>query len=173
MLENAAPFKIELSAVYLVAVRTGPRLGELLALVWTDIHFDNRTVEVSKSNDHRLKKIEPTKSRKRRTLDLTPVAVDALPKLRPRPKVAKISGAVFTNARGEKLHYLYLHRKLKEIGSRPIRFHDLRHTYATLRIAKGDNIVDVSKQLGHHASGSRSTSTPIGCRESIKARWTN
>ena len=32
-----------------------------------------------------------------------------------------------------------------------IRIHDLRHTYATLRISKGDNIADVSKQLGHHS----------------------
>jgi integrase len=31
------------------------------------------------------------------------------------------------------------------------RQHDLRHTYATLRIAKGDNILDVSRQLGHHS----------------------
>ena len=30
-----------------------------------------------------------------------------------------------------------------------MRIHDLRHTYATLRLAKGDNIIDVSKQLGH------------------------
>ena len=32
-----------------------------------------------------------------------------------------------------------------------IRAHDLRHTYATLRIMKGDNLKDVSKQLGHHS----------------------
>jgi len=32
-----------------------------------------------------------------------------------------------------------------------IRIHDLRHTYATIRIAKGDNIGDVSNQLGHHS----------------------
>jgi integrase len=153
MLENAARLKIELSTVYLVAVRTGLRLGELLALAWTDIDFDNRTVEVSKSFDHRLKRIGPTKNRKSRTVDLTPATIEALRKLRTRRKVASISGAVFTNTEGERLHYLYLSRKLKEIAPRPIRFHDLRHTYATLRIAKGDNIVDVSKQLGHHAVG--------------------
>jgi len=34
---------------------------------------------------------------------------------------------------------------------RKIRIHDLRHTYATLRISKGDNIADVSAQLGHHS----------------------
>ncbi len=40
---------------------------------------------------------------------------------------------------------------LEKAGLRRIRTHDLRHTYATLRIAKGDNIADVSKQLGHHS----------------------
>jgi len=34
-----------------------------------------------------------------------------------------------------------------------VRFHDLRHTYATLRVAKGDSIVDISNQLGHHDLG--------------------
>ena len=40
---------------------------------------------------------------------------------------------------------------LQKAGLRQIRIHDLRHTYATLRLSKGDNIVDVSKQLGHHS----------------------
>lgn len=43
------------------------------------------------------------------------------------------------------------HNCLEKAELRRIRIHDLRHTYATLRISKGDNIADVSKQLGHHA----------------------
>ena len=39
------------------------------------------------------------------------------------------------------------------MAPRRVRFHDLRHTYATLRVAKGDNIVDISNQLGHHDPG--------------------
>jgi hypothetical protein len=39
------------------------------------------------------------------------------------------------------------------VAPRRVRFHDLRHTYATLRVAKGDNIVDISSQLGHHDPG--------------------
>jgi integrase len=39
----------------------------------------------------------------------------------------------------------------QKAGLRKIRVHDLRHTYATLRITKGDNVADVSKQLGHHS----------------------
>jgi integrase len=40
---------------------------------------------------------------------------------------------------------------LEKAGLRKIRIHDLRHTYATLRVGKGDNIADVSGQLGHHS----------------------
>jgi integrase len=43
------------------------------------------------------------------------------------------------------------YKALKKAGLRRIRVHDLRHSYATLRISKGDNIADVSKQLGHHS----------------------
>ena len=39
-------------------------------------------------------------------------------------------------------------KALKKAGIRRIRIHDLRHTYATLRLSKGDNIVDVANQLG-------------------------
>jgi integrase len=43
------------------------------------------------------------------------------------------------------------YKTLEKAKLRRIRIHDLRHTYATLRISKGDNILDVSKQLGHHS----------------------
>jgi integrase len=44
----------------------------------------------------------------------------------------------------------FMHKALEKAELRRIRIHDLRHTYATLRIAKGDSIADVSNQLGHH-----------------------
>ncbi len=149
MLEKAAELKIELSTACLVAVRTGIRLGELLALVWSDIDWNKRTVDVNKTYDYRLKKIRLPKNKKTRTVDLTPATVEALRKLRQQRKVVSIAGLVFVNGKGKRLIYNYLQRKVKEVSPRPIRFHDLRHTYATSRIAKGDNIVDVSKQLGH------------------------
>ena len=132
-----------------MAVRTGIRLGELLALEWSDIDWNKRIIEVSKTYDYRLKKTRLPKNKKTRTVDLTPATVEALQNLRNQLRVVSIAGLVFVNGKGKRLIYNYLQRKLKEVSPRPIRFHDLRHTYATLRIAKGDNIVDVSKQLGH------------------------
>jgi len=64
---------------------------------------------------------------------------------------------VFTNEEGKIIDVSNWRRRvfkkvLKKAGLREIRIHDMRHTYATLRISKGDNITDVSKQLGHHSA---------------------
>jgi len=42
-------------------------------------------------------------------------------------------------------------KALEKAKLKQIRFHDLRHTYASLRVAKGDNLQDVSKQSEHHS----------------------
>jgi integrase len=63
---------------------------------------------------------------------------------------------VFTNDSGNPVDKDNWRRRvfskaLEKAELRKIRIHDLRHTYATLRISKGDNIADVSNQLGHHS----------------------
>jgi integrase len=63
---------------------------------------------------------------------------------------------VFTNEKGRAIDKDNWRRRvfakaLTKAKLRAIRIHDLRHTYATLRISKGDNIADVSNQLGHHS----------------------
>jgi len=149
MLENASKLPIEIYTFLLLAVRTGLRAGELLGLEWSDVDFDNRFVEVSKSYSRNTKKIGSTKNKKTRKVDLTPAAAEALRKLQREKKVLGMR-AVFSGAKGERLDDRRIAEKLKEVAPRSIRLHDLRHTYATLRIAKGDNILDVSRQLGHH-----------------------
>lgn len=63
---------------------------------------------------------------------------------------------VFTNSKGNPVdkdswRRRVFNKALKKAGLRRIRIHDLRHTYATLRISAGHNIADVSGQLGHHS----------------------
>ena len=64
-----------------------------------------------------------------------------------------VSEWVFTNTRGQMLSRTVienaLNRCLKEVKLRRIRIHDLRHTYATIRLLRGHNVGDVSYQLGH------------------------
>ena len=63
---------------------------------------------------------------------------------------------VFTNGNGQIIDKDNWRRRvfkkaLEKAEVKTIRIHDLRHTYATLRISKGDNVADVSNQLGHHS----------------------
>lgn len=110
-------------------------------------------VEVTKSWDYKRKRMQPPKNNKPRKVDLTPMVVDTLKRLRTESKIVSLQGAIFVDSKGSRLTQKAVYEALQEVAPRPVRFHDLRHTYATLRIAKGDNIVDVSNQLGHHDPG--------------------
>lgn len=151
LLEEARDSRdFRLYALFLLAVRSGLRIGEILALKWSDVDFEARTVEVNKSWDYSRKTMGPPKNGKPRKVDLTPMVIDALKQIRTYSKVISLDATIFTDEKGKRLGYYSIYGALREIASRPIRIHDLRHTYATLRIAKGDNILEVSKQLGHH-----------------------
>ena len=63
--------------------------------------------------------------------------------------VFKSSGGELINLNNWRKRIFY--KAIEKAEIRSIRIHDLRHTYATLRINKGDNIADVSNQLGHHS----------------------
>ncbi len=151
-LENAAALPIAPYTLFLVAVRTGLRVSELSALRWADIDLENCFLEVNRSYYHRTKTYGPPKNKKTRKVDLTPATVEALRTLQAQRKVVNIGGddLVFADNSGGPLGYFYLRNAIKGIAPKSIRIHSLRHTYATLRIAKGDNLLDVSRQLGHH-----------------------
>jgi integrase len=144
-----------LVTLYLLLVRTGMRIGEALALEWADIDFDERTAEITKTWQYHTRTIGLPKNGKDRRIDLSPMVIEALKELRKEEKIVSITGSqiIFTDWRGERLKHSVVYRTLQKVSPRPIRIHDLRHTYATLRVAKGDNIVDVSNQLGHHDPG--------------------
>lgn len=152
MLENASSLSIVYYTFLFVSARTGLRVGELLGLRWKDINFEERYLEVNRSFYHRTSTYGLPKNRKARKVDLTPATVEALRNLQAHRKLLSIQGddLVFTIT-GEPLVYSTLRKKFKTIAPRPIRIHDLRHSYATLRILKNDNLLDVSKQLGHHS----------------------
>jgi integrase len=153
-LENALKcLSFAVYTLFLVALRTGLRIGEILALEWSDIDFEERTAEISKNWNYKRKTLDSPKNDKSRKVDLTPMVVEALRKLRNSAKVVSLDGIVFADERGNRLSYYTIFDMAKRIGPRAVGIHNLRHTYATLRIAKGDNIVDVSNQLGHHDPG--------------------
>jgi integrase len=157
-----------LEALYVLAVSTGMRQGELLGLGWEDVDLEARTVRVRRTltlakGGPRL--TEPKTKGSRRCIRLTSGAVDALERHR-EPQEAEGAAAgdtwnawdlVFCTRRGTPLRRDNLHDKhwkplLRRAGLPDIRFHDLRHTCATLLLTKGVHPKIVSEMLGHSTS---------------------
>ena len=149
-----------------LAITTGLRPSEYLALKWEDIDFERGTLSVVRSLDampgggYRL---EETKTRNsRRVVKLLPGVLRALLEHRQAQQRLREEagerwneqGFVFTNAEGGPLdgHNLssrHLRRILKEAGLPQIRLYDLRHTAATLALSAGVPVKVVSEMLGH------------------------
>ena len=146
LLEKAQTLPIVLRTFILVAVRTGLRLGELLALEWTDVDFDKSTLEVNKGFDYHYKQIINTKTGTTREVRLTPQSLEGLKELHRAGICKKV---VFCDENGDSLSDKVIRRWLEVVAPKRITPHDLRHSYASLRLSKGDNVVDVSEQLGH------------------------
>jgi integrase len=154
-----------LEALYVLALTTGMRLGELLAVKWRDIDLDRLSLQVRATLQHTdegLSFFQPRTKRSRRHITLTRGAVEALQRHRARQAEERLlSGAgrhdlglVFTSTAGGPLHKSNLHFRsfkplLQAAGLPAIRFHDLRHTAATLLFLQGIHPKVVSEMLGH------------------------
>lgn len=146
-----------LFALYFLALDTGMRQGELLALRWADVDFDRGKLRVVRQRNNHSGAMVPVKTAKsRRSIDLSAETLDVL---REHRKALKREGLdvelVFPNVDGGALSpqnvrnrsYLPLQKAAGIVP--PIRFHDLRHTAATLMLAEGMSIKAVSERLGH------------------------
>ncbi len=141
------------------AVFTGLRQGELLGLLWGDLDFDAGLVHVSRQFDRSRSYSEPKTPNAIRGVVLMPSLTSLLRQHRAGASHAAPEDPVFATSGGAPMHYRNLTRRGLaaaivaagiESDSEPrLRFHDLRHTYASLLIAQGLNIVFVSRQLGH------------------------
>lgn len=132
------------------AVATGMRRGELLALSWSDIDSDKKLIRVNKSLNHG--KIEQTKTKQSNRNVCIPESLIKV--LNDWKKKAPKSNIVFCNSKGGYLDADNMARRqfkpcLKKAGVKNIRFHDLRHTYASLMIAKKMPIKFIQQQMGH------------------------
>jgi integrase len=153
-------------ALYVLSLTTGLRMGEALGLRWSDIDLDAKTLRVSRQ----LQRVrdggglvfgEP-KNASRRTVDLPQRAVEALRSHRKKQMEEQLRagsewqdyGLVFASGKGTPLdaqNIVNRHFKplLKRTGLPNIRWHDLRHTYATLLLARGVHPTYAQKSLGH------------------------
>ncbi|MDG5803258.1 site-specific integrase [Streptomyces ossamyceticus] len=154
-----------LHALYALALRTGLRKGELLGLHWEDLDLANGTASIRRS----LQRTRtgglthlPTKTlASERRIALPTDCIRSLKKHRQQQdKEREIagsawrdSGLVFTTPTGRPLDPANLTRRfrsfLSRAGLRRIRFHDLRHSTATLLLEQGVDLVVIKELLGH------------------------
>ena len=154
----------------LTAIFTGLRMGELLGLQWGDVDFYNNVIHVRRSLFWHTRKeiaelngsngsqkvlwrfITP-KSNRSRTIKMSPKLKEVLELYRIKCPESP-HDLVFCSKRGNPIHpWNIINREfkpaLKQAGLREIRFHDLRHTFTALLIAKGENVLSIQRQLGH------------------------
>jgi integrase len=154
-----------LEALYVVAVQSGLRQGESLALRWEDVDLEDRTVQVRRTltrNGGKLA-VGPTKTSKgRRTVKLTRDATEALQGHLERQLVeidkageaCQENGLVFCTGKGTLINPTNLRKRslaplLQRAGLPTITFHQLRHTAVTILLLKNVNPKIVSEMLGH------------------------
>lgn len=135
-----------------LALETGMRRGEIFGLHWDDIDFKESTITVRRIVTHAGGKqviSTPKTEKSRRTISVSPPLLSELLSLR-----KKDCDIVFSNQEDTYISVFSVSSRfrtlLKHSGlRRDIRFHDLRHTNATMLIAAGVNMKTVSTRLGH------------------------
>ncbi len=134
-----------------VAAYTGLRLGELLALRWSDVDFAGQKLVVQRAISAGVE--TTTKSGKVRRVPLSDQAAGALNRLSRRKHFTAAEDLVFVNAIGRRLDRWSVRerygRARDAAGLRPLRLHDLRHTYGSLLAAAGIDLVAIQAAMGH------------------------
>jgi integrase len=166
LLEVVSGHRLEL--LYRMALTLGMREGELLGLRWIDIDFKHSRILIRSSLNHSKEGKEPTKwylgavktKKSKRVLDLTPGLLLELKhhqrdqeRERREDEAMVSNGLVFDTETGTPVQpsnlRRHFHNCLAKAKIERIRFHDLRHTFATLSLMAGVPLKTVSEILGH------------------------
>lgn len=129
---------------------TGMRTGECLGLKWGDINFKSNTIHIQRAiKDY---EVVPTKTKTKRLIDLLPLAKEAL--LNQKGKTYHLDEYIFLNERktffgDSKTPNRYFKRILKFCGIDERVMYQCRHTFASMMISNGEDILWVSHMLGH------------------------
>ena len=140
----------ELYPLYVIALNTGCRRGELAALKWHQILFDGNLLEISATRD-RFGRKETTKNGKNRFIGMNSIVRMTLLNLF---KKRTSDDYVFVHADDSTLRVNHLYRYFKKAQvdtglENIITFHNLRDTYASHYMMNGGNIYELQKILGH------------------------
>jgi len=169
LLEKASDDRME--GIYVLAVALGLRQGELLGLAWNDISLDAGTLTVRaqlQRRDGKMQRVALKTEESRRTLALPAVVLAALRRQRTRQKEARLLAGsrwqetdyVFTSTIGTPIDARNLIRKYHDALQRAelpsARFHDLRHSAASILLAMGASLHEIKEALGHSRIGTTS-----------------
>ncbi|GAB6738007.1 site-specific integrase [Streptococcus uberis] len=146
--------------IYSVLLATGCRFGELVALEWSDIDLDEKTIDINKNYSRLLKIIGTPKSKagvRVISIDQKTVNLLRLYKNRQRQLFSEVGGeapkVVFAIPTREYQNMATrqesLDRRLKEIGCPRFTFHAFRHTHASLLLNAGISYKELQYRLGH------------------------
>jgi integrase len=145
--------------LFLSAIHTGMRSGELAGLQWTDVDWRRNFVCVRRGVKNG--KVLPTKTGKARRIDLSDALKAELEAMRRRRREEYLEAGkpeipewVFPNSDGgiidmQNIKNRRFYRCLEKAKLHRIRFHDLRHTFASLLIQNGESLAYVKEQMGH------------------------
>jgi integrase len=154
-------------AFFLTAITTGLRIGELLAMKWGNLDWEKeqyfvREIYARRRAEYEGGFAEPKTEESKQPIDLSPSCLRTLQEHRKKQTEEKLKTGkdymdidlIFATAKGTPLdHKNIVHRQffssLKDAGLRRIRFHDLRHTCASLLINQGESPKYIQKQLRH------------------------
>jgi integrase len=158
----AAARETEWFALYALALTTGMRPSEYLALKWSDIDWQRGSASVCRTIQHSKAGwlFDDTKrKRSRRVVKLQDFVLKALDRLRNSHLLVTEAGCqvehdlIFRSGAGSPLRQRNVKREFRRLleaaDIRPIRLYDLRHTAATLAVAAGVSVKVTSEQLGH------------------------
>jgi len=137
--------------IFLTAAFTGLRRGELVALRWRDVDFERSAIRVAGS--YANGRLTTPKSGRGRVVPMVPEVAEALARLNRRGDWVGEDDLVFAGETGSYLDASALRRRFVAACARaelrPIRFHDLRHTFGTLAVLGAESIVELQAWLGH------------------------
>ncbi len=142
--------------MYYLELATGLRRGELLGLKWEDVDLKSGTIRVRRQVARINGEVVEAPLKTKNSYRTLSIGADTVGILRERKRKAD-SDYVFPSPIGGPISpdsvLNMLHRVLKRAGLPKVRFHDLRHTFATLALQNGVDVKTVSGMLGHYSAG--------------------
>ncbi len=156
--------------LYLVALNTGMRAGEIFGLLRDSVNFDNGIVDIKRSYCQKKHVVKETnKTHRTRFIKMNPVVRRCLLQQMQLSKTNRIFNCVDIGCANTSHLARVLSADCKKAGVRRIRFHDLRHTYATNFVSGGGSIHEIANVLGHSTVAMTSRYAHFSAEQAEKA----